>query len=218
MKLQCKQCGALLAVTSPGAYITCLYCGARSVVTGDSGDSFLHRPALTKEDVLRLFTSGSISSVSLYWFPYDPDTLHRVFTQPYTEMEHYSPPSADRRVWNESEAEGAVVPVDPDLIGEAGVLYHPFWIAISASSAQGIIVDGVSGRKPGTPTHSDGQSSFDPLREALFTFAIAVVPTLLVFFLLKGVSIFWASVLGMTTAILTPGLFRKLMRKEGENE
>lgn len=215
MKLQCKQCGALLAVTSPDAYITCPYCGSKSVVAGYRGNNFLHRPALTKEDVLRLFTSGRIASVSLFWFPYDPDTLERIFTQPYSELEHYSPPSADRRMWNQSEVEGEVVPVDPDLLGEAGVLYHPFWIAIDAASALGTIVDGVSGRIPGASALPAEQSSFDPIREAFSAFTIAVVPTLLVFFLLKGVSVFWASVLGMTTAILSPGLFRKLMRREG---
>ncbi len=218
MKLQCKQCGALLAVTSPDAYITCLYCGSRSVVAGYRGNNFLHRPALNKDDVLRLFSSGSVASVSLYWFPYDPDTLHRVFTQPYAEMEHYSPPSSDRRIWDEAEAEGTIVPVDPDLVGEAGVLYHPFWIAINAASALGTIVDGVSGRIPGAPANSDGQSSFDPLREALSAFKIAVVPTLLVFFLLKGVSVFWASVLGMTSAILAPRLLKKLTSREGKDE
>ncbi len=188
MKLQCKQCGALLAVTSPDAYITCLYCGAKSVVAGYSGNSFLHRPALNKNDILRLFPSDSVASVSLYWFPYDTDTLHKIFTQPYTEMEHYSPPSADRRMWNESEVEGTIVPVDPELVGEAGVLYHPFWIAINTVSAQGTIVDGVSSRKLGAPMHSGDKSSFEPVREALSAFIIALVPTIIVFFLLKNLN------------------------------
>ncbi len=210
MKLQCKQCGALLAVTSPDAYISCPYCGARAVVDGYSGSSFFHRPALEEKDVFRLFDPGSVASVSLYWFPYDPDTLARVFTQPYAEMENYSPPSADRRIWDESEVEGTTVPVDPELVGDAGVIYHPFWVAISSSTAQGTMVDGVSGSKLGESPDYSGEASFSPLQEALSAFLTGVAPALLVFFLLKGLSVFLASVLGMVSAFLAPGLWRKL--------
>lgn len=216
MKLQCKQCGALLAVTSPDAYISCPYCGARAIVDGFTGASFLHRPVLNEKDVLRLFRSGNVSSASLYWFPYDPDSLMRVFTQPYTEMENYSPPSADRRVWNESEVEGRIVPVDPDLVGDTGVIYHPFWVVISASTAQGTMVDGVSGRKLGESTGSTEENLFDPVREAVSAFLISVVPALLVFFLLRGLSVFWASVFGMASAILAPGLWRKVKGADHE--
>ncbi|MCD4707315.1 MAG: hypothetical protein K8S62_06220 [Candidatus Sabulitectum sp.] len=216
MKLQCKQCGALLAVLSPDAYISCPYCGARAVVDGFEGTSFLHRPALNEKDVLRLFGRGSAVSMSLYWFPYNPDTLERVFTQPYAEMEYYSPPSADRRLWNESEVEGRIVPVDPELVGDAGVVYHPFWVVISASTAQGTIVDGVSGRKLGESPNSSGKSLFDPFREALSAFLIGVAPALLIFFLLKGLSVFWAFVFGMASAILAPGIWRKFV-KGGES-
>ncbi|MCK5786170.1 MAG: hypothetical protein KAH54_06395 [Candidatus Sabulitectum sp.] len=212
MKLQCKQCGALIAVTSPDAYISCPYCGAKAAVEGFRGTSFLHRPALENKDVLRLFTSGSIASVSLYWFPFDPDTLERVFTQPYPEMENYLPPSSDRRVWNESEVEGTIVPVDPDLLGEIGVVYHPFWVAINATTAQGSMVDGVSGRKLGESAGSTGGTLFDPLVEARSAFLIGVIPALLIFFLLQGLSVFWASLFGMASAIVAPGLWRKLVR------
>ena len=213
MKLQCKQCGAILAVTSPDAYISCSYCGARSVVDGYTGTSFLHRPVLDEEDVLRLFGSGIVASVSLYWFPFDPDSLARVFTQPYAELENYSPPSADRRVWNESEVEGTVVPVDPELVGDTGVLYHPFWVAINATTAQGTMVDGVSGRKLGESANSTEENSFDPVQIAFSAFLISVAPGLLIFFLLKGISVFWASVFAMASAILAPGLWRKLIRE-----
>lgn len=215
MKLQCKQCGALLAVTSPDAYISCTYCGAMAVVQGFTGTSFLHRPALDEQDVLRLFNSGSIASLSLYWFPFTQDTLERVFTQPYAEMENYSPPSSDRRVWNESEIAGTIVSVDPDLIRDSGIVYHPIWVAISATTAQGTMVDGVSGRKLGDSTGSFGKKVFDPAREALSAFLVGVVPALLIFFLLKGVSVFWASLLGMASAILAPGVWKKLRKGIG---
>lgn len=215
MKLQCKQCGVFLAVTSPDAYLSCPYCGAIAVVDGFTGTSFFHRPALDEKGVLRLFARGSVASVSLYWFPYDPDTLKRVFTQPYAEMVHYSPPSADRRVWNESEVEGTTVPVDPEMVGDGGVIYHPFWVVISASTAQGIMVDGVSGRKLGESSNSTDESPFDPGKEALSAFLISVVPALLIFFLLRGLSVFWASVFGMVSAILAPGLWRKLVKGDG---
>lgn len=214
MKLQCKQCGAFIAVTSPDAYVSCSYCSAKAVVDGFTGTSFLHRSALAEEDVLRLFASGSIASISLYWFPYDPDSLQRVFTQPYSEMENYSPPSADRRIWNESEVKGTVVPVDPDLVGEKGVIYHPFWVAINASTSQGTMVDAVSGRKLGDSSSPGPLSSFDPVKVALSAFWISLVPALLVFFIFKGLSVFWASVFGMASAIFAPGLWLKLVKGE----
>lgn len=213
MKIPCTQCGALLAVTSPDAYITCPYCGARAVVSGYTGVNFLHRPALEKNDALRLFSPGSIATASLYWFPYDPDTLSRVFTQPYAEMEHYSPPSADRRVWDETEIEGTIVPVDPELVGESGIIYHPFWVVISASTSQGTMVDGVSGRKLGESSVSSEENPFDPVHEAFSSFLISVVPVLLIFFLIRGFSVFWASLLGMAVAILAPGLVQRITGK-----
>ena len=216
MKLQCKQCGALLAVTSPDAYISCPYCGARAVVDGFTGTSFFHRPSFEEKEVLRLFDSGSVASLSLYWFPFDPDTLTRVYTQPYTEMENYLPPSADRRVWSEPEVEGTVVPVDPDLVGDSGVIYHPFWVVISAATTLGTMVDGVSGRKLGEAANSSAENSFDPVREALSAFFIGLVPALLVFFLLRGLSVFWGSVFGMASAIVAPGLWNKFVRGGGE--
>ena len=210
MKLQCRQCGALLAVTSPDAYISCPYCGARSVVDGYSGESFFHRPALSREDVLRLFKPGAVATASVFWFPYDADSLSRVFTQPYAEMENYSPPSADRRLWNESEAGGKVVPVDPQLLGEGGVVYHPFWVVISTATAQGTMVDAVSGRKLGEVAEPSGGSVFDPSREALSAFLTGIGPAMLVFYFLRGFSIFWAAVFGMASAILAPDLWKKL--------
>lgn len=213
MKLQCKQCGALLAVTCPDAYVSCPYCGAKAVVDGYTGASFLHRQTLDEKDVLRLFRSGSTASVSLYWFPFDPDTLKRVFTQPYTEMENYSPPSADRRVWNESEIHGTIVPVDPDLVGDSGVVYHPFWVVISSTTAQGTMVDGVSGRKLGESDNPGDENLFDPVQEAFSAFLVSIAPALLVFFLLRGLSVFWAAVSGMAIAVLTPGVWSRFRGK-----
>ncbi len=209
MKIQCKQCGALLAVTSPDAYISCPYCGAKAVVDGYSGENFLHRPALSQKDVLRLFESGSTASVSIYWFPFDLDTLKKTFTQPYAEMENYQPPSADRRLWNESDIQGTIVPVDPELVGDHGVLYHPFWIVISASTALGTIVDGVSGRKLGETADTVSSNGLEPVREAFFAFLKGVVPAFLVFFVMKGVSVFWASVFGLSAAVAAPILWEK---------
>lgn len=210
MKLRCTQCGAYIAVTSPDAYVTCTYCGARAVVSGFTGQSFLHRKVLSREDVARLFPSGSIATASVYWFPYDPGTLERVFTQPYSEMEEYSPPSADRRLWNESEISDTIIPVDPDLAGEQGVIYHPFWVVINSSTGQGTIVDGVSGTVVGDPAASSECSGFNPYRESFKAFATGILPALLFFFLLKGVSIFWASVFGMAAAVFAPSILDRI--------
>lgn len=214
MKLQCKQCGATLAITSPDAFVCCPYCGAKAVVSGYTGANFLHRPVLDEKDVIRLYPSGSVASVSLYWFPFDSDTLNGVFTQPYTEMENYLPPSADRRVWDEATVQGKIIPVDPDLLGDSGVVYHPFWVAISASTFQGAMVDGVTGRKLGESAKSGKEHLLDPTKEALSAFLTGVVPTLIVFFLLlKVVSVFWASLFGMASAILVPVFWDKRIRK-----
>ena len=210
MKVKCRQCGAGLAVTTPDAYLNCPYCGARAVVSGFTGQSFLHRPVLSRDDAERLFPPGSVSSASVYWFPFDPGTLERVFTQPYAEMESYSPPSADRRLWEGNEQDGTVIPVDPDLTDGEGVIYHPFWVIIRSSSGQGIIVDAVSGTLVGSETSGVSPSDFSPYRESVRAFLTGIIPAVLVFFILKGVSLFWASVAGMAAAVFSPGLLDRL--------
>lgn len=212
MKLECRQCGAAIAVTSPDAYVTCSYCGARSIVSGFTGQSFLHRPVLTEQDLLRQFPAGAVVSVSMYWFPYDPESFEKVFTQPYPEMESYRPPSGDRRIWNGSSQGETVIPVDPDLAGEHGVVFHPVWVAISGSSGQGTLVDGVSGRLIGQPQAGSLKESVNPVEESLRAFAAGVVPALVIFFVLKGLSLFWASVLGMAAAIAAPDLLDRIKR------
>lgn len=215
MKLECTQCGAQIAVTSPDAFASCAYCGAKAVVKGFSGGSFFHRPVLTAREATRKFPPGEVASVSLYWFPYDPDSLAGVFTQPYPEMEGYTPPSADRRVWESQSAEGTVIPPDPDLTGESGVIYHPFLVVLSASSGQGTMVDAVSGVIPGKAPSAVSPEGFDPLRESLKAFFRGVVPALVIFFLLRGVSLFWAAVTAMAAAIFIPELLPRIMgRKE----
>jgi len=212
MKLECTQCGAVIAVTSPDAYVNCTYCGAKAVISGFRGQSFLHRPVLNEEDAVRLFPPGGIASISIYWFPYDPDSMERVFTQPYAEMVAYSPPSGDRRVWDEGEVSGTVIPVDPDLAGDQGVLFHPVWVAINGITGQGTLVDAVSGRMIGESPGRDGSGSIKPVEESIKAFATGVVPALIIFFLLRGLSLFWASVLGMAGAIFAPDLWQRLRR------
>ncbi len=214
MKLKCTQCGAFIAVTSPDAYANCSYCGARAIITGFTGQSYLHRPVLSKQDAIRLFPVGGVASASIYWFPYDPEDLSSVFTQPYPEMEKYVPPAADRRIWDEQSAQGKVIPVDPDLIGEQGVIYHPFWVLIDSSSGQGSIVDAVSGKILGDSPESSRK--FDPFYWAFRAFGLGVLPALLVFFLLRNISIFWASVLGMAAAVYAPDIWNRLRRKTHE--
>lgn len=212
MKLECTQCGAFIAVTSPDAMAECSYCGAMAVVTGFTGQSFLHRPVLSAQDAERLFPAGSVASAVLYWFPYDPADLSRVFTQPYPEMEEYTPPAADRRVW-EDDPSGTVIAVDPDLAGGEGVIYHPFWIVLDSASGQGTIVDAVSGIAVTPRGKATEQAEFDPYRSAISSFALSVIPASLVFFLLRDLSVFWAAVFGMAAAIFSPDLFRRISRR-----
>lgn len=217
MKLQCKQCGAAIAVTSPGSYISCPYCGAKAVITGFSGTSFFHRVTISEKEVLRLFEPGTIASTSLYWFPFDQNSRKRVFTQPYPELENYLPPSASKGVWNGDETIGDIIPIDPELIDESGVIYHPIWVAINSSSSQGLMVDAVSGRKLGLMPKERCKISFNPLHTAVKAFLVSIIPTLVIFFLLKNLSIFWASVFGMVSAVIAPGLWKKLSSR-GDNE
>ncbi len=209
MKMKCTQCGAFIAVTSPDAFAHCSYCGARAVITGFSGESFLHRPVLTEEDARRLFKAGEALSATIYWFPYAPSSLAPAFTQAFPEMDEYSPPAGDRRIWEESSASGTVIPADPDLVGDGGVVYHPFWV-VQTASGRGYIIDGVSGGMVSDPPVSAGSVPFDPYREAIKAFAISVLPACGVFFLLRNLSIFWAAVLGMAAAVFSPGLLARL--------
>lgn len=217
MKLQCKQCGAAIAVTSPSAYISCPYCGAKAAITGFSGTSFFHKVTISEKEVFRLFEPGTIASVSLYWFPFDQTSRKRIFTQPYPELENYLPPSASKGVWNSDETEGDIIPVDPDLIDDSAVVYHPIWVAMNSSSSQGLMVDAVSGRRLGVMPEESGKISFNPLQTALKAFLISIIPTLVIFFLLKNFSIFWASVFGMASAVVAPGLWKRLSAR-GDNE
>ncbi len=214
MKVKCTQCGAFIAVTSPDAYANCSYCGARAIIKGFTGQSYLHRPVLSEQDAIRLFPVGEVASASIYWFPYDPEDLSSVFTQPYPEMEAYVPPAADRRIWDEQSARGKVIPVDPELIGEQGVIYHPFWVLIVSSSGQGFIVDAVSGKIPGA--RPEPSVKFDPFYWAFRAFGLGVIPSLLIFFLLRNLSIFWASVLAMAAAVYAPDIWNRLRRKNLE--
>ena len=219
MKLQCKQCGAAIAVTSPGAYISCPYCGAKAVITGFSGESFFHRVTISEKEVLRKFQPGTIASTSLYWFPYNQSLQKRVFTQPYPELENYLPPSASKGVWNSDEIEGNIIPIDPDLIDDSGVIYHPIWVAINSSSSQGVMIDAVSSRRLGSKAEEKDKISFNPFKTARKAFLISIIPTLVVFFALKNLSVFWASVFGMVAAVIAPGLWEKLAgRGEGGGE
>jgi hypothetical protein len=167
---------------------------------------------LSEKDLLRLFPAGAVASASLYWFPYDPESLERVFTQPYPEMGSYHPPSGDRRIWDGSSLGETVIPVDPDLAGEHGVVFHPVWVAINGSSGQGALVDGVSGRFIGESQSSSVKGNIKPVDESLRAFTTGVIPALLIFFLLKGLSLFWASILGMAAAIAAPDLWDRIKR------
>jgi len=217
VKLQCKQCGAAIAVTSPGSYISCPYCGAKAVITGFSGTSFFHRITLSEKEVLRLFKPGTIASTSLYWFPYKQSPYKRVFTQPYPELENYLPPSASRGVWNSDEIEGNIIPIDPELLDDSGVIYHPIWVAISSSSSQGLMVDAVSGQKLGLIPDENGTVSFNPFQTAKKAFFISIIPALFFFFILKNFSVFWASALSMVSAVIAPGLWTRISNR-GDNE
>lgn len=154
MKVSCSQCGAEHTVLESEFYLRCPYCDATILVNPPESIPVLVAPGVTSEEASRLFPSGSVSSVELRYFPYlegeEGKGLRPCFSQPWSELDGYAPPAGDRRIFDRSLTDPEqLIPFDREMEETGGkIVYHPFLILMLRLEgyAEGVLVDGVSGR------------------------------------------------------------------------
>lgn len=198
MKINCTQCGAEHMVIESDFFIRCPYCDARIVVDPPADTPKLVMASVSSEYVRRLFPPGMVISLEKKYFPYyETDqsltgkTLISCFSQPWQNLEDYSPPAGDRRVFNESIAEPCeFIPFDRDQIDEASVkiVFHPFYIVMLKLEgySEGVLVDAVSGQLLGeSPVMDNAVSKEMKLHKLFFLTLIAGLAVSIPFFLLQ---------------------------------
>jgi DNA-directed RNA polymerase subunit RPC12/RpoP len=199
MKINCAQCGAEHIVIESDFFLRCPYCDARIVVDPPADTPKLVMASVTEEYVKRLFPLGMVISLEKKYFPYyEADqslrgkTLISCFSQPWQELEDYSPPAGDRRVFDESIAEPCeFIPFDRDKIDESSVriVFHPFYIVMLKLEgySEGVLVDAVSGLFLGeSPVMDDTASKEMELRKLFFLTLIAGLAVSIPAFLFLG--------------------------------
>lgn len=148
MRVECTQCGGVLDIRGPGSLARCSWCGALARHSWEGG-VFFQEPALSAEQVARLFPPGEISPPSMMWFPYilRGSRLERAFSQPYPALDAYLPPSGELKPWpEEGDPRGGMVPSD---MRDGTLVYHPFYSVTIAATGEGMLLDGISGKEPG---------------------------------------------------------------------
>ncbi|MCK5065183.1 MAG: hypothetical protein KAQ97_07870 [Candidatus Fermentibacteraceae bacterium] len=207
MKISCTQCGAEHTVIESDFFLRCPYCDARIIVDPPADTPNIVMHSVAEEHVKRLFPPGMVVSIEKRYFPYyEADhpltgkTLISCFSQPWQDLEDYSPPAGDRRIFNESIAEPCeFIPFDRDKIDEASVriVFHPFYIVMLKLDgySEGVLVDGVSGQLLGeSPVQDDPDIRDMELRKLFFLVLIAgLAVSIPVFLLLRNVGISWLS-------------------------
>ena len=223
MRVRCTQCGAALRVLENDFYLRCPYCEACVVVRTDGGMPSVVKPVKEREQVERLFPSGAVESVQLRYFPYTGtgEGLVPVFNQPFDELLGYSPPSGDRTIWDEGDLPPEImIPVD-----ESGsesiesIVFHPFFLVMLSGKgySQGVLVDGVSGKLlTANPLDSGAESSRSTVREASTAFTWGILPSAVLYILLRsGAGMFssiFFSVLAAAGAVVLARVLRKGLR------
>lgn len=185
MRVECRQCGGVVGLAGPDALARCPWCGALARYSSDEG-VFHHVPALGREQVERLFPSGSVHPPRLMWFPYrlQGSRLTVSFSQPYPTLEGYEPPSGDLRPWTGKE-DGEEVPGDT---GQGRMVYHPFYSVTVRESGEGWLVDGVSGRIPGGEGLLEAAEGDGPGKVMLRAFFVGLVPSGLIYLAVNPLS------------------------------
>ncbi len=216
MKINCTQCGAEHIVIESDFFIRCPYCDARIVVDPPADTPELVMASVSEEYVRRLFPPGMVISSEKKYFPYcETDqsltgkTLISCFSQPWQELEDYSPPAGDRRIFDESIAEPCeFIPFDRDQIDEASVriIFHPFYIVMLKLEgySEGVLVDAVSGQLLGeSPVMDDTASKEMKLHKLFFLTLIAgLAISIPVFLLLTNIGLSWLSRTWLSAIIL----------------
>lgn len=198
MKINCTQCGAEHMVIESDFFLRCPYCDARIVVDPPADTPKLVMASVSPEYVRRLFPPGMVISLEKKYFPYyemdqslKGKTLISCFSQPWQDLERYSPPAGDRRVFDQSIAEPCeFIPFDRDQIDEAsvGIVFHPFYIVMLKLEgySEGVLVDAVSGQLLGeSPVTDDAASKEMELPKLFFLTLIAGLAVSIPFFLLQ---------------------------------
>jgi len=205
MKIKCTQCGAEHSVTERDFFLRCTYCDSRLIVNPPASTPALVIPSVTEEDVRRLFPPNSIESVTLKYFPYfDPEghsadhDLKPCFNQPWQELETYSPPDGDRRIFDQDMGEpDEFIPFDRDMLDDqpGTVVFHPFYILMLRLEGynEGLLVDGVTGRPVGElPIQSDEMERDGQLRRLFMkTLLIGLCASVPAFFLFRAIGLSW---------------------------
>ncbi|OPL18934.1 MAG: hypothetical protein AVO35_03115 [Candidatus Aegiribacteria sp. MLS_C] len=185
MKIICPQCGSEHVVMESDFLLRCPYCDSRIMVETPAGTPAMVRTAVTEESVRRLFPPGMVVSMVLRFFPYletgEGSSRSRIpcFSQPWQELDSYTPPDGDRLVFDESmAAPGDIMPLDRDLLESTGgrLVLHPFFVVMLRLQgySEGMLVDGVSGRLLGeVPLKEDGRTD-DLSLEKLFLTVLAL--------------------------------------------
>lgn len=210
MRVECRQCGGLVALAGPDSLARCPWCGA--LARYSPGEDVFHQlPALGPEQVERLFPPGSVLPPRLMWFPYrlQGSRLSASFSQPYPSLDGYEPPSGDMRPWKGSE-DAEEVPCEP---GQGRLVYHPFYSVTERDGCDGFLVDGISGRIPGHDEGSGAGLSEGPLRVVLRAFAAGLVPSVLIYLAVNRVSPVLAVLLAAPAGYFTATALERRRRR-----
>jgi len=185
VRVRCSQCGASLAVLEREFYLRCPSCGARNLLRSPGDDVLLVLPARTPDQTRRLFPSGADLGIRLRYYPYCDASgrLEPFFNTPSPDLAGYVPPAGATTVFSADA-------VDPDdLIPMAGppegrrIVFHPFHEVRSTdpSHERIVLVDAVSGLRPGTGQADAGASDKLPSRSFLISFACGAVLSAIVY-------------------------------------
>lgn len=205
MKINCTQCGAEHMVIESDFFLRCPYCDARIVVDPPADTPKIVMASVSTEYVERLFPPGMVISLDKKYFPYYEEdqsltgkTLISCFSQPWQELEGYTPPAGDRRVFDKSIAEPCeFIPFDRGKIDEVSVriVFHPFYIVMLKLEgfSEGVLVDAVSGQLLGeSPVLYDTASKEMELQKLFFlTLVAGLAVSIPAFLLLKNMDVSW---------------------------
>ena len=205
MRIQCTQCGAEHSVTERDFFLRCTYCDSTLIVNPPLNTPAMVIPAVTEEDVRRLFPPGMVESVSLKYFPYfDPEghpadhDLTPCFNQPWQELETYSPPDGDRRIFDQDMGDpDEFIPFDRDMLDDepGKVVFHPFYILMLRLEGynEGLLVDAVSGHPVGDPPVSADTAEKEGELKRLFlkTLLLGLCISVPAFFIFRAIGLSW---------------------------
>lgn len=170
MKINCSQCGADLPVLEKDFYLRCPYCEATIFIRLPSETISLTKVLVSRSEAMRPFSREEVSNMELLYFPYRErdGKMRPAFNQPVKELEIYTPPMGDKRVFSPDDVSPeSLIPFERESDSESGIVYHPFYrvSVFSDGFKKSVFIDGVSGKpllteKPDTDSSILLQSVF----------------------------------------------------------